>query len=166
MPDCHRPAFDQNAPSVGLNSKEKNNMRFNLLALACALMLAFGLSMGSFAGSITDADGDGVPDSLDNCNTIANGPTGGVCSAQQDGDEDGYGNSCDTDFDQDTLTTGADLSIMLGGIGGGDAQLDLDCDTLVTGADLSIMLGSIGGPLGPSGLACSAANTKFTCPPM
>jgi hypothetical protein len=141
-------------------------MKFNLLALACALALAFGLSMGSFAGSIDDADSDGIPDTYDNCVNAANGPTAGSCATNQDGDEDGYGNSCDSDFNNDGLTGFDDLNATLAAVGGPDAQIDLNCDGLVGFDDLNAVLASIGNAPGASGLACSAPNLKFTCPPL
>jgi len=48
----------------------------------------------AFAGPAPDFDGDGVPDSLDNCSTKAN-------PAQDDTDGDYCGNVCDCDFNQD-----------------------------------------------------------------
>jgi hypothetical protein len=141
-------------------------MKFNLLALACALMLAFGLSMGSFAGSIADADSDGVPDVYDNCQTAANGPLAGACSTQQDADTDGFGNACDQDFNNDGATGLDDLNSMFPALGGTDAQRDLNCDGGVGLDDLNKVLTSLSVVPGPSGLACSAANAKGTCPPL
>jgi hypothetical protein len=141
-------------------------MKFNLLALACALMLAFGLSMGSFAGSIDDADNDGVPDVYDNCQTAPNGPLGGSCATQQDGDTDGYGNSCDTDFNNDGQTGLDDVNDMLGQIGNVTLQYDLNCDGQVGLDDLNNALGTVGNVPGASGLGCSVANVKGSCPPL
>lgn len=138
-------------------------MKFNLLALACALMLAFGLSMGSFAGSIADADSDGVPDVHDNCQLAANGPLAGSCSLQNDGDNDGYGNSCDTDFNNDGATGLDDVNDILGSVGSTDAARDLNCDGAVGLDDLNFALGTVGGTPGPSGLACAGS---IPCPPL
>ena len=103
-------------------------MKFNLLALACALTMAFGLSMGSFAGSIADADSDGIPDNYDNCSSVPNGPLAatGQCFTNQDGDEDGFGNSCDSDFNNDGATGVDDLSLILANINNNtDAPIDV-----------------------------------------
>lgn len=141
-------------------------MKFNLLALACALALAFGLSMGSFAGSIDDADSDGIPDAYDNCVNAANGPLAGGCATNQDGDEDGYGNACDSDFNNDNVTGFDDLNTTLASLQTQDAQIDLNCDGVVGFDDLNTVLSSLQTGPGPSGLACSAPNLKNTCPPL
>jgi hypothetical protein len=141
-------------------------MKFNLLALACALALAFGLSMGSFAGSVADADLDGIPDQYDNCVNNANGPLLGTCSTNNDGDEDGYGNSCDRDFNNNGATDVTDLTTILNNVGSADPQLDLNCNGLADLSDLTVVLNSLGSTPGPSGLGCAVANTKLTCPPL
>lgn len=140
-------------------------MKFNLLALACALVLAFGLSMGSFAGSLADADSDGIPDNYDNCINAANGPLIGSCSTNNDGDEDGYGNSCDSDFNNDGGTGFDDLNTVLLSIGNPDANVDLNCDGAVGFDDLNTVLLSIGATPGPSGLGC-AGLIVGACPPL
>ena len=47
-----------------------------------------------------DADGDGVPDALDNCLCVSN--------LQKDSDGDGFGDACDADFDNDFLVSEQD----------------------------------------------------------
>lgn len=51
---------------------------------------------------ILDADGDGIPDTEDNCPTIAN-------SEQEDLDNDEEGNACDADIDNDGIPNEQDL---------------------------------------------------------
>jgi hypothetical protein len=51
--------------------------------------------------AIQDADGDGVPDSTDNCRTTAN-------ATQADADQDHIGDACDPDRDGDGKANGAD----------------------------------------------------------
>ena len=81
-------------------------MMRNLIVLGCAGLLALGLSISSFAGVDPDTDGDGVTDSNDNCINVQNGPSGGACSAQEDGvtaqnpaDPDGYGAVTPAEFE-------------------------------------------------------------------
>jgi len=55
-------------------------------------------------GSCIDTDGDGVPDVLDNCPTVANGPAQASIPGvgnQTDTDGDGLGDACDPDDDND-----------------------------------------------------------------
>jgi len=50
-----------------------------------------------------DGDGDGIPDACDRCLTTPD-------ALQTDADQDGYGDACDGDYDQDGLVTAADDS--------------------------------------------------------
>jgi hypothetical protein len=137
--------------------KEKRMTR-NLIALGCAGLLAFGLSLSAFAGSVTDSDGDGVPDGFDNCVDDPNGPSGSTaqCDSQEDYDQDGYGQICDEDVDNNGNTLGGDLSIVLAAIGNvGNDATDIDCSGSTLGGDLSRVLAAIGTQPGPSGLACA-----------
>ncbi len=72
------------------------NVPFDPAGVTCTY-LALGLSSGGFSGAylsnhttlgIKDTDGDGIPDSTDNCPTVAN-------PQQQDSDGDGVGDACD-----------------------------------------------------------------------
>lgn len=136
-------------------------MTRNLMVLGCALMLTFGLSFSSFAGSITDGDSDGVPDQYDNCTTTANGPLAGGCSAQDDTDLDGYGDSCDADWDNDTFIGGTDFLAFSAAFGATpvdvnwDQKIDSDCDGNIGGTDFLLFSAQFGGAVGPSGLACA-----------
>jgi hypothetical protein len=142
-------------------------MKLNLLALACALLMAFGLSMGSFAGSLADIDGDGVPDVHDNCLNTDNGPLQGACSLQQDTDADGFGNACDADFNQNGGADVNDLSAVLAAQGQANALFDLNCNGGVDVNDLSAVLGAQGSAPGPSLLPCAdATDTGGNCPPI
>ena len=111
-------------------------------------------------GSAGDIDGDGRPDSIDNCPTIAN-PT------QADCNNDGIGDVCEIatgvpDFNHDTIpdtcqcladlfvdhqVNGADLGALLafwGPVNPGLPEADLNRDGKVDGADLGHLLASWG----------------------
>jgi hypothetical protein len=132
-------------------------MMRKVMITGCAMMLAFGLSLGANAGSITDTDGDGVPDSYDNCSTDANGPMGGACTAQQDADLDGYGDFCDQDTNNDGLVGINDVTATVGALGSGTQLYDYNCDGLVGVNDVTKAVGALNGPPGPSGLACAGS---------
>ncbi|HET9476031.1 MAG TPA: thrombospondin type 3 repeat-containing protein, partial [Dehalococcoidia bacterium] len=71
------------------------------------------------SGTCTDADGDGVPDTNDNCPTVAN-------ANQANFDGDSQGDACDPDDDNDGL-----LDVNEPGSGclpSGGGRLDPDCD--------------------------------------
>ena len=136
----------------------------NLFILGCAALLALGLSFGSFAGSITDGDGDGVPDQYDNCQTTANGPTGvtGACNGQEDGDLDGYGNPCDYDANNDGATGLDDLSDTIDNVAitSTNPVYDFNCDGAAGLDDLSDTIDNAAATTlpGPSGLACAGTS--------
>lgn len=143
-------------------------MMRNLIVLICAGLLAVGLSFSSFAGSVVDADSDGIPDQYDNCTGLANGPLAPAavpdCDSQLDSDLDGYGNACDTDSTQDGSTLADDLSDVLLNFGAtGNVPQDHTCDGAVLANDLSRVLLTFGASPGPSGLAC-ADPTGATAP--
>jgi hypothetical protein len=68
-------------------------------ALACAGSIPCVSAQG-------DADGDAIPNGQDNCLLVEN-------FVQDDGDEDGIGNACDCDFNDDGICGGADNLIFL-----------------------------------------------------
>ncbi|MBT8143392.1 MAG: thrombospondin type 3 repeat-containing protein [Gammaproteobacteria bacterium] len=57
----------------------------------------------TFSGG-ADSDGDGVPDSSDNCTDVAN-------PGQTDSNGDGIGNACDADINNDCIVDVTDLAI-------------------------------------------------------
>jgi len=84
-----------------------------------------------------DTDGDGVPDNIDNCRLTAN-------SGQQDTDNDGYGNMCDADLDNDYDVDYADFTIFkaawaaISSSPNWNADADFDSDNDVDYADFTI----------------------------
>ena len=55
--------------------------------------------------TVSDSDGDGVPDLADNCQDIPN-------PEQNDRDNDGFGDICDPDFDQNGVVTEEEIDII------------------------------------------------------
>jgi hypothetical protein len=101
----------------------------------------------SCAPSDTDTDADTVSDAEDNCLEFAN-------EFQQDTNGDGFGNTCDTDLDQDCITNFSDLGLLrqaFFSIGINDA--DFNSDMTVSFVDLGIMRQQFFSPPGPSSQA-------------
>jgi hypothetical protein len=99
-----------------------------------------------------DADGDGVPDALDNCTLVSN-------PDQLDADADGYGNICDADLNNSGSVTTADYGLLrsvLGQLASSSptaAAADMNGSGSVTTADYGLLRARLGSPPGPSGLA-------------
>ena len=122
------------------------------IKIGSLLVLGIALAGPAMAGSVADADSDGVPDAFDNCPNTPNGPDAstGACSMQEDSDGDGCGNPCDGDFDQDGNVLGSDFTLFLAAFGSPGFPFpnpaDIDCDGNVLGTDFSAWLGLIGQP--------------------
>jgi len=138
-------------------------MKLKLIMLVS--LFAFGLAFSANAGAVTDTDGDLVPDGFDNCSATANGPN--EADNQIDSDQDGYGNFCDSDYNNDGATTTADFTDFLAAFTGTpDVNTDHNGDGATTTADFARFLTdytSLAGP-GPSGLACAASNPAPATP--
>ncbi len=92
----------------------------------------------------TDEDGDGIPDSRDNCTKVAN-------RDQLDSDGDGYGNACDADLNNDNAVNALDLALFRAKFGSrGDSSSDLNGDGIVNALDLAIFRRLFAGTPGPS----------------
>lgn len=129
-----------------------------LFVFGCAALLAAGLSTVAFAGSLNELDSDGVPNNLDNCQSINNGPLANVssCASQFDVDQDGYGNACDPDLSNNNVVDFPDIGVVLGSLGGSNPAADITCNGVVDFPDLGAILGSLGQAMaGRSGLACA-----------
>src|SRR5262249_30108022 len=107
-----------------------------------------------------DADGDGIPDSIDNCLNFPNPPP-----YDCDTDRDGYGNVCDGDFDQSGVVNSGDFgSSFVPAFKGGPKTRgqDMDCNGTVNSNDFGSYfipafkgLTPNGTRPGPSGLSCA-----------
>lgn len=123
-----------------------------LTAMIFALMVGFPIA--SMAGLAPDADSDGVPDVLDNCDLVPN-----AGAANCDSDQDGYGNMCDADLDQTNVVNVKDLGVWraqnaLGA--GGNLIADMDCTGVINVKDLGRWRSINADPsLFSSGLSCA-----------
>jgi len=136
-------------------------MKVGVLA-TMVFAISIGFPIASFAGLAPDADNDGIPDVLDKCSADSRNAT---APSTCDTDVDGYGNTCDGDFDQNYAVVGTDFSSYFvpafkGFIAPTRGQ-DMDCNGSAVGTDFSSYFvpkfkGFIGGTaVGPSGLSCA-----------
>lgn len=87
---------------------------------------------GVFGSGPADADGDGIPDALDNCSAVSN-------PDQRDTNLDGFGNMCDPDLNNDLIVNAADLGLLRSVFFSGDADADFNGDGVVNALDLGIL---------------------------
>lgn len=110
---------------------------------ALFLTLALALPAVSIA---QDTDNDGVDDTHDNCTEIAN-------LNQRDTDNDGFGNICDADLDNNGLVSFNDLNLFRSAFDTDNADADLDGSGRVSFNDLNIFRSLFDKPPGPKGSA-------------
>jgi hypothetical protein len=139
--------------------KEKYPMNIRAItALASAALLTCVLALTSGAGApiCGDIDSDGVCDTDDNCDLVAN-------PIQSDGDDDGYGEACDLDTTNDCNITVADITAIIPTLGVNeppDSPYDLNRDGNTTVSDITSVIPSVGGPhTGSSGKGCASCGT-------
>lgn len=91
-----------------------------------------------------DTDLDGVYDWADNCTQVTN-------PSQCDTDNDGFGNHCDADLNNDNTVNTFDLAEMREAFGtSGSTAADLNCDNVVNTFDLVYMRQGFGQAPGPA----------------
>ena len=93
-----------------------------------------------------DTDGDGVPDSSDNCTEVAN-------ADQRDTNGDGFGNICDPDLNNDGLVNLVDYVALRSVYLTPNADADLNGDGIVNLVDYVILRNYYLKSPGPSGVA-------------
>ena len=124
-----------------------------------AILVVVGCVIAGVAGSQpTDVDGDGVRDADDNCLVVPN-------PSQLDSNQDGFGNVCDPDLDDDLVVDDDDLLDLLTSFGQavppGDADADLTEDGVVGMPDALVWREYRLMAPGPSGLDCAGTIPCF-----
>ena len=104
-----------------------------------AVVVEGGFSLGGGA----DSDGDGIDDSVDNCTLAAN-------ASQIDTDNDGYGNACDADFNNDCVANFVDLGILRTLFFQPNNEADINGDGITNFVDLGLFRTLFFQPPGPS----------------
>ena len=110
----------------------------------------------------TDVDADGVAPSQDNCALVPN-------PSQLDIDQDGVGDLCDCDYDNDGVVTAVDLgtfrSAYLSRLGEARYRdvVDQNGDGVINAWDLGVFKQHFLKPAGPSGLACAGSTWSCHC---
>ncbi len=95
----------------------------------------------------TDTDGDSVPDFADNCRDAAN-------ASQCDSDNDGHGNHCDGDLDNNDATNAQDTVLFRAQLGEPSTNpafnpADINCNGAVNAQDTTLYRQLLGLPPGP-----------------
>src|SRR2546428_13999030 len=137
---------------------ERSKMRAGgLRAIVLGALVAYPLA--SVAGPPDEVDGDGIPDVLDKCMFDSRNLT-----ASCDTDQDGYGNPCDADFNQNGVVNAVDFATyFIPAFRGGPSTRgeDMNCNGATNAVDFADFFvpkfrGQLGGAVpGPSGLACA-----------
>lgn len=96
-------------------------------------------------GIVNDADDDFVLDVSDNCINVDN-------ADQLDADNDGFGNACDTDLNNDCVTNFLDVTLFSKLFLTDDMVADFDGSGVVNFIDYALMTQQFLGEPGPSGL--------------
>jgi len=141
--------------TIGHSYRIRVVTEFDLLA-AALVDARFDYDNIVLRANATDTDGDGVPDSTDNCDTVSN-------PDQADTDGDGVGNACDAltggpgDTDADGVPDSTDNCDTVPNPGQGDA----DGDGIGDACDSTP--GGPGGPVGPDVDSDGVLNTTDNC---
>jgi hypothetical protein len=117
--------------------------------MLATLILLGGALDARAQDTLPDTDGDSICDAGDNCLFRAN-------LSQLDSDQDGYGNHCDGDIDQDGDVDQDDLNnCSCFGLCEFRPECDLNGDGVFGNPDFSLFGQLFGKPPGPSGLECA-----------
>ncbi len=95
---------------------------------------------------IDPSDADGIPDDEDNCIFVNN-------ALQEDFDNDGIGDVCDTDFNQDCIVNFIDIGLLAADFLGSNPLYDINGDGTVNFLDYIVVTQTFLQPPGPSGIS-------------
>jgi len=118
------------------------------------LVIAALVGLVATAALAADSDQDGVADNADNCLLDSN-------PDQADADQDGFGDACDADYDNNGIVDQADVDALQAAFLSkeGDANYNAAFDHDGTGSvglgDFQVVSASLGAAPGPSGLSCA-----------
>ncbi len=150
-------------------------MRYNVIALACAILLALGVTIVQADFYLGDTDGDSFHDPSATITWVEDDPNDDVSDncpddfnwEQGDSDSDGYGNACDANFDNVGKVGPTDFSTFKATFNLGrkhadyDDQANHDCIGKVEASDYSIFQGMFNETQSP-GAQC-ADGSKAAC---
>jgi mono/diheme cytochrome c family protein len=135
---------DGSAPSLSTAIESHADVPAGDLAALAAYVEQIGSDEGP--APVSDQDGDGVVDALDNCMLVAN-------ASQRDTNGDGYGNQCDADFNGNGVVDSQDGSILKAAFGSSaHPDQDLNGNGVVDSQDGALLKARFGQETGPSGL--------------
>ncbi len=106
-------------------------------------LITENIDLRAFSRLNADFDTDGITDDLDDCILEPD-------AAQIDTDEDGFGNACDGDFNNDCIVNFADLAEFKMNFMGTDPEFDLTGEGLINFGDLAKLKKLFLKPPGPS----------------
>lgn len=122
------------------------------------LCIVAGLVLIATPARALDTDGDGVADASDNCVDVAN--------LQLDTDQDGYGNRCDADLNNDGVVGVPDWLLFQTLYSDAAPEVDFNEDGVVGVPDFLHFLSAYAArTLGPSGLSCAGSGAPCLLPP-
>ena len=120
----------------------KSRKLISSVTLSLVSLLCVPLST-VLADASVDTDADGIVDINDNCVLIPN-------KDQRDTDNDGYGNLCDADLNNDHIVNAVDLAAFKLVYGSNNADADFNGDGVVDSLDLALLEEQFLTPPGPS----------------
>ncbi len=117
------------------------------------LLINTWIKRADVCNPVVDSDGDGIQDAADNCLLVAN-------ASQFDADNDGFGDRCDGDYNNDLVVNSVDRNMLLAAVQKGmvfgdtdyRSDFDFNYDGKVDSVDLQYFDTSLmGKAVGPSG---------------